>query len=98
MFCNCFGFVLTIHLLLYTAHFTGDVGNPPSDSALGPVLSGDDVDFSQGDGEVLFFAIGPYYVGGQAPPPSVPLSTQGQANLGGLVASNRAYGVAGEGT
>lgn len=48
-------------------------------------------------GETLFFQIGPLYVGGDGPAASNPLSAQGEINLGGPVANNRAYGVIGPG-
>lgn len=48
-------------------------------------------------GETLFFQIGPLYVGGDGPAASNPLSAQGEINLGGPVANNRAYGVIGQG-
>lgn len=48
-------------------------------------------------GETLFFQIGPLYVGGAGPASSNPLSAQGEANLGGPVSNNRAYGVIGAG-
>ncbi|MAY75588.1 MAG: hypothetical protein CMJ31_12915 [Phycisphaerae bacterium] len=48
-------------------------------------------------GEILFFQVGAFYVGGAGPATSNPLSAEGLANLGGTVANNRAYGVVGEG-
>lgn len=52
---------------------------------------------SPNTGEVLFFQIGPFYVGGAGPATSNPLSAQGLSNLGAPVSNNNAYGVLGTG-
>ncbi|MEM8836307.1 MAG: hypothetical protein AAGD00_10870 [Planctomycetota bacterium] len=62
-----------------------------ANNAVGPLAGSANV------GETLFFQVGPLYVGGAGPASSNPLSAQGEANLGGAVANNRAYGVIGEG-
>ncbi len=89
----------------------GAAGSRPSDEVLNGLadfttFGGANIDNDVADtllegaantGGVLFFQNGNFYVGGAGPATGNPLTDGGQANLGGALVNNRAFGVLGAG-